>query len=85
MNIFQKAKWLLYINKLTKDKTMVEKLKSRKLWVTVGITALTTLLDGLGIAPDFIEQIMHLAMTYLVAQGAVDTATVVQKKKLINE
>ena len=81
MNIFQKAKWLLYLNKISKDKTMIEKLKSRKLWITVGVAALTTLLSNLGISSELINEIINLAMTYVVVQGTVDATTILKKEK----
>ena len=57
-----------------KDKDMLNKLKSRKLWVAVGTAAVSTLLSGLGFDADLIEKIMTLAMTYIGAQGLADAA-----------
>ncbi len=60
--------------RITKDKHMIEKLKSRKLWVAVSLAAFSTLLSGLGIDNELIEKIITLGMTYIGAQGLVDTA-----------
>jgi hypothetical protein len=63
------------ISNLITDKAMLEKLKSRKLWITVGFAALTTLLNALGVDQAFIAKLIGFGMTYVGAQGAVDVAT----------
>lgn len=84
MNIFQKAKWLLFLNKLANDKTMIEKLKSRKLWATVGGVALTALLSQLGVDPAWTDKIVQLILGYVLTEGIVDTARVIKVKSLVN-
>lgn len=59
-----------------KDKDMLNKLKSRKLWVTVAVAALSALLSGLGFENDLIEKIVNMGMTYVAAQGLVDVAAI---------
>ena len=57
-----------------KDPIMLDKLKSRKLWVTMATAALASLLSSLGFDAELIEKIMTLAMTYIGAQGLADAA-----------
>lgn len=59
-----------------KDKDMLNKLKSRKLWVTVAVAALSALLAGLGFDADLIDKIVSMGMTYVAAQGLVDVAAI---------
>lgn len=60
---------------------MIEKMKSRKLWITVLTATLAALNAGLGnpIPPDTVESIMQVVMIYLGGQGIVD-ATAAYKK-----
>ena len=63
-----------------KDPVMIEKLKSRKLWVTIAAAALTALATSLGLDPYLAAKIIAgLVGTYVVAQGAVDTAAALKK------
>ena len=63
-----------HIYQLTKNKTMISKLKSRKLWVTVAATALATLGTQLGMEPALVDKLIYLAMTYIGAQAWVDSS-----------
>ena len=49
------------------------KFKSRKLWVTVLLSALTTLAHGIGVSPDIIAVVIGLlGGTYNIGQGLAD-------------
>lgn len=52
---------------------MIEKLKSRKLWATVGVAAFTAFATQLGVSEDTINNIIALAMVYIGGQAAVDS------------
>lgn len=62
------------IARLMKDPAMLDKLKSRKLWVAVLSAALLTLGQGIGLDAELLEKLVTLAMTYIGAQGIVDAA-----------
>lgn len=67
--------WKLYnrIKLLKEDKVMQEKLKSRKLWVTVLTTALVTINSAVGLVPeDTMHWLIGFIGTYLAGQSAVD-------------
>ena len=53
---------------------MKNRLKSRKLWVTIGVTLLTVLNGklGLGMSEGVISDLVMLALGYLGSQGLVD-------------
>jgi len=53
---------------------MLQKLKSRKLWVTVAAAALMALGSQLGIDPDTLDKVMAIAMTYVGGESLVDAA-----------
>jgi hypothetical protein len=65
-------KYKLY--RLLKDPHMINKLKSRKLWVTVITAALLALGQGLGVDPELMEKLVTMAVTYVGAQSLVDAA-----------
>ena len=65
-------KYKLY--RILKDPTMLQKLKSRKLWVTVITAGLMALGSQLGIDPEMLEKIMAVAMTYIAGESIVDAA-----------
>jgi len=52
----------------------MDKIKSRKLWVTLGVTLLTALNPalGLGLSENVISDLVMLALGYLGSQGVVD-------------
>jgi len=55
---------------------MESKLRSRKLWITVATVAILSLTDQLGIDHETANQIVAVAATYLLAQGAHDVVKV---------
>lgn len=62
---------MLEILNLKTDRAMNEKLKSRKLWVTVVGTALASLAQSLGY-PEVAKLILGFVGTYNVGQGMAD-------------
>ncbi len=58
--------------RIIKDKAMLEKLKSRKLWVTVVTAAIVTLSGQLGIDPELTTKLVGLAAAYVLGQGLAD-------------
>jgi len=58
--------------RLLKDKTMMTKLKSRKLWVTVITAAVLAFSQQLGLDPELTTKLVALAASYLLGQGVVD-------------
>jgi hypothetical protein len=58
--------------RLTQDDTMMTKLKSRKLWVTVLTAALLTLSQQLGLDPELTTKLVALAASYVLGQSIVD-------------
>ena len=62
----------LKLLRLLSDKTMFEKLKSRKLWATVLGAALLSLGGQLGISQDLTEQLVQLIAAYIIGQGIAD-------------
>jgi hypothetical protein len=75
LSVWDKLTLLTQTRTILKDKRMIEKLKSRKLWVTVGVGALATILNALGVDQVYIGKLISLAMTYVGAQAVVDTVT----------
>jgi len=63
----------LRLYRLTQNKAMIEKLKSRKLWATVIAATLATLGSQLGVSPDLVENIVQLVMAYVIGQGIADS------------
>jgi len=53
--------------------SLVEKLKSRKLWVAVIAAALLALADQLGIDKEAADNIVQIVAAYLLAQGVKDS------------
>ena len=51
----------------------VEKLRSRKLWITVASAAIIALSDQLGLSRHDTEELVKLVAVYLLAQGAHDS------------
>lgn len=68
----EKIRLLFFLRNLTKDKAMIEKLKSRKLWVAVGGAAVVALLNGLGLSEDMTTKLVVLLSTYIGGQSLVD-------------
>ncbi|MCU9930987.1 hypothetical protein OFL77_27015, partial [Escherichia coli] len=58
--------------RIIKDKTMLEKLKSRKLWVTVVTAAVVALSNQLGIDAELTTKLVGLAAAYVLGQGLAD-------------
>ena len=69
---FQKLRLFLKLRHLSQDKAMIDKLKSRKLWVAVLGAALVALLNGLGLSSELVNQIVALLATYIGGQSLVD-------------
>lgn len=69
LTLFDKLK--LY--KLSQDKVMIEKLKSRKLWATVIGGALAVLGSELGVDAGLVDKLVNMIMVYISAQAVVDT------------
>ena len=62
----------LKLLRILSDKTMFEKLKSRKLWATVLGAALLSLGGQLGISQDLTEQLVQLIAAYIIGQVIAD-------------
>jgi hypothetical protein len=58
--------------------SMNEKLKSRKLWVTVLAAALVSLLSQLGFDDEMIQQIVDLATVYILGEAGLDVVKVIR-------
>jgi hypothetical protein len=69
---FHKTKFLIQL--LTKNKAMIDKFKSRKLWATVIGAALVALGDQLGLDAETVQWIATLITGYVIGQGIADTA-----------
>ena len=80
-SVWERVRILKFLYTITHNKAMLTILKSKKLWITVGVAALTSLLSGLGFAPETVGQIINLAMTYLIGQSVVDSALVIKGEK----
>lgn len=65
---WDKLKLLRFAN----DKTMIDKLKSRKLWATVIGAAVAALGGELGIGEDLVTKIVALVSAYVIGQGIAD-------------
>lgn len=50
----------------------MQKLKSRKLWITIAAGALVTLGTALGFPEEAVEKLVYVAMAYLLGQGIAD-------------
>lgn len=72
IGLFKKLKYLLELNKLTKDKTMIAKLKSRKLWAAILGAALLSLGDAVGLTPELTQGIVTIITGYIIGQGIAD-------------
>lgn len=75
LTFFDKIK--LY--KLSKDKIMLEKLKSRKLWATVIGGALAVLGSELGLDAGLVDKLVSMLMVYISAQAVVDSVEASKK------
>jgi hypothetical protein len=85
MNIFDAFKlWRIFSKVKTsikEDKTMTEKLKSRKLWAMILAGALTAANSMLGIVPDeSMKWILELVMVYIGGQAIADAAANYKKQ-----
>lgn len=65
--------------------TLPERLRSRKLWVTVIVSALVAFTDQLGftIPPEKLKLLVELAFGYLIGQGGVDIAKAIYAKPIL--
>lgn len=54
---------------LTKDDSMIEKLKSRKFWAFVATALITTLGQQLGLSEDAVGWLVAIAGSYIMGQG----------------
>jgi hypothetical protein len=89
MNLFRKktqgpdlrlSLWAkLKLLKVVRSPAMYEKLKSRKLWVTVVTAALVTLGSQMGIDEATTTKLVGIAAAYLLGQGIADAATPTKK------
>ena len=79
-SLFKRFKYFLEIRKLTKDTTMFDKLKSRKLWATIVGGILVTLGDAIGLSPDAAQWIVTLVTGYIVGQGIADAGAGIKLK-----
>lgn len=59
---------------------MIEKLKSRKLWMAVLGAVAQIVLPAVGIPVEIVSQVGHLVMVYLGAQGIADAAGAFQSQ-----
>ena len=59
---------------------MMKKLTSRKLWVAVLSAAAAAFAENLGLEAGAVDQIINLALTYIVGQGAVDAMGALKSK-----
>lgn len=73
-NLRDKLRLVLWYRKIKKDKHMIEKLKSRKLWVLVLAGALTPILSTLGVPEEIIAKLVGLAMVYIGGESLNDAA-----------
>lgn len=55
--------------------TLLKKLKSRKLWVTISTGAIITLGDHLGLDKETITKLAGLAASYVLGQGIADAGS----------
>lgn len=73
-SLFGGAKMLFQISKHINKNTM-EKLKSRKLWITVISTSITAVLVGVGLDPEVAAMIIGaIVSTFNIGQGIADTS-----------
>ena len=80
LGLASKIRILFTLKKLATDQAMIEKLKSRKLWITVLGAAITALAAALGLDPDLAAKIIGgLTATYVVSQGVVDAVAASKK------
>ena len=71
-SLFGKVKILFQISKL-RNKNPMEKLKSRKLWITVVSSTLTAVLVGVGLDPEVAAMIIGaIISTFNIGQGIAD-------------
>jgi len=63
----------LKLYKLSKNKLMLEKLQSRKLWATVIGGALAVLGSELGLDAALVDKLVSMIMVYITAQAVVDS------------
>lgn len=86
--MFRKLKLLLAARKVAGDVKRsggVEKLKSRKFWITVAVGCVGVVANALGVTPEHWQPIadwlQNLLFGYLASQGVVDVAKVVAEAK----
>ena len=81
LSTFQKIKLALKLRKLTNDSTMKDKLQnllSRKFLASLAAGLLVAVLNHFGVDADTTQQIVQIAVGYIVSQGAVDTAVAIK-------
>lgn len=59
---------------------MMDKFKSRKLWVAVIGGAVTVFAESIGLEAEAANQIVQLVSVYILGQGAVDAAGAIKLK-----
>lgn len=77
LSFFDKLKLL----KLSQNKTMITKLKSRKLWATVIAATLATLGSQLGVDSELVNKLIEMVMVYVTAQAVVDSVGAAKEAK----
>lgn len=82
LSVWSKLKVLLFIKKLVSDPTMLNKLKSRKLWVSVGAAALAALGTQLGLDPATVTTAVTVLVAYVGGESLVDAARAHSGKEL---
>ena len=54
----------------------MQKLKSRKLWITIAASALVTIGTALGFPEEAVQNIVYVAVAYLLGQGIADVGKI---------
>ena len=70
--ILIKLKALMELKRLTKNTTMIAKLKSRKLWATIIGSLIVTAGPEFGLSPDVTQWIATIVTGYVIGQGIAD-------------
>lgn len=74
LSLWDKLRLARFVNNLRNDKAMLEKLKSRKLWVAVLGSALVALGSQLGLPEELTLKVAGLLGVYIIGESAVDFA-----------
>ncbi len=81
MRLRDKLKLAILFHKLTSDKAMMEKLKSRKFWAMVAAGTIVLFGEQLGVSTEATHWLAGLVASYIVGQGAVDAAAAATSAK----